>query len=340
MGSIPTQRLDETSDAAGDLEGMDSEIEERVGAEKPDQSPAASSPIPLGARYANFARLALPIFIALCTVYATNVTSGLIPIRLLDPGWQIKSVVLLINNVGFPLVALAILGLAADQVSQNKGVAKAWQLVKTWAPIFCLLYLLIIPLHITAIWRARSEAFQQQQLGVAKIEEDYARFKEMVLSIDSANNLRAALAQNRMGALSDADMALPLPTLRRNLLAAGQSAHDQALAGLPSINKQVINQIPDVVRIGLTALTVSEVFGAVSQPKQGLFSFIARRFKVLSRFPLFSNIRGWLNDWRRWWRQRNAQASKDRRARQLTAQRKKMKAKSERNRANSRKSRR
>jgi len=323
-----------------DFSGAASGDQDKDPQEKSDPAAASASLFPLGARYANFSRLALPLGLALATVYVTNIFSGLIPLRILDPGWQIKAVVLLINNVGFPLVALAIFGLAADQVAQNKGIARAWQLIKTWAPLLCLLYLLIIPIHLNAVWQARSAALKEQQAGVGKIEQDYARFKEMVLSIDTATNLRAALAQNRMGALSDADMALPLPTLRRNLLAAGQAAHDQALSGIPSINKQVVGQIPDILRIGLTALAVSEAFGAVAQPRQGLFSFLSRRAKFLGRLPFLAIFGRWLSSLRRSWRNRSVQASKDRRARQLSAQRKKMKAESERNRSSARKSRR
>jgi hypothetical protein len=143
-----------------------------------------------------------------------------------------------------------------------------------------------------------------------------------------------------MGALSDADMALPLPTLRRNLLAAGQAAHDQALGGIPSINKQLIGQIPDILRIVLTSLAVSEAFGAVAHPRQGLFSFLSRRTRGPGRFSVLATFAGWLANGRRSWRNRSVEASKDRRARQLNAQRKKTKAEAERSRANARKARR
>ncbi len=340
IGLSPNQSSEDPSRPDSDSSGALLGDQADGAQEKSDPAAASASLFPLGARLANFSRLALPLGIALVTVYATNVLSGLVPLRILDPGWQVKSVVLLINNVGFPLVALGIFALAFDQAAQNKGIAWAWQQIKTWAPLLCLLYLLIIPIYFRAVWQSRSVALAEQQVGIGKIEQDYARFKDMVLSIDSATNLRAALAQNRMGALSDADMALPLPTLRRNLLAAGQAAHDQALGGIPSINKQLIGQIPDILRIVLTSLAVSEAFGAVAQPRQGLFSFLSRRNRGLGRFPVGASFGGLLANWRRSWRNRSMEASKDRRARQLSAQRKKIKAEADRNRANARKARR
>jgi len=341
INNSPNDSPEDWSPPESDSQGGAIAAADKKGAQaKSDSAATASSLFPLGARLANFSRLAFPLGIALVTVYATNVLSGLIPLRILDPGWQVKSVALLVNNVGFPLVGLAVFALAFDQAAQNKGIAWAWQQIKTWAPLLCLLYLLIIPIHLRAIWQARSAALAEQQVGIGKIEQDYARFKEMVLSIDSATNLRAALAQNRMGALSDADMALPLPTLRRNLLAAGQAAHDQALGAIPSINKQLIGQIPDILRIVLTSLAVSEAFGAVAQPRQGLFSFLSRRGKGLGRFSVVATFGGWLANGRRSWRIRSMEAAKDRRARELSAQRKKIKAEAERSRANARKARR
>jgi hypothetical protein len=340
IGRSPDQSPEDLASADSDFSGPAIGDQDKGSQVKSVSASSNASPFALGARYENFSRLAFALGLALVTVYATNILSGLMPVRILDPGWQIKTVALFVNNVGFPLVALAIFALAADQAPQNKGIARAWHLIKTWSPLLCLLYLVIVPVHLNAVWQARSAALREQQVGIGKIELDYARFKDLVLSIDSATNLRAALAQNRMGALSDADMALPLPTLRRNLLAAGQAAHDQAINGIPSINKQAIGQIPDILRISLTSLVVSEAFGAVAQPRQGLFSFLSRRSKNLGRLPFLVVFGRWLTDLRRSWRNRNVKASKDRRARELSAQRKKMKAESERKRANSRKPRR
>ena len=341
IGRSPNHSPDDLANPNSDFSGPSIGNQDKGTQEKFVSASPNASPFPLGARYENFSRIAFALGLALVTVYATNIFSGVIPVRILDPGWQIKTVVLLVNNVGFPLVALAIFALASDQAPQNKAIARAWHLIKTWSPLLCLLYLLIIPVHLNAVWQARSAALREQQVGIGKIELDYARFKDMVLSIDSASNLRAALAQNRMGALSDADMALPLPTLRRNLLAAGQAAHDQAISGIPSINKQAIGQIPDILRITLTSLVVSEAFGAVAQPRKGLFSFLSRRSRTFGRLPSLAGLGRWLSELRRSWRNRNVKAAQDRRARQLSAQRKKMKAEAERNRAaNARKPRR
>ena len=223
-------------------------------------------------------RLAVPLAVALLTAYVTAVASELLPVQLLVPAWQLKLVAVLVNNVGFALTAVFVMALAMDIAPTQRSIAQGWQRIQAWAPAVSLLFLLLIPLQLSAVWSNYRLAVNSQQEAISRIEAGHKRFRLVVQTAPTGKELQAALAFNQVGAISDADTAIPLPLLRRNLLAAGETTRQRALAGVGRVSRaDLLKQLPDVLRIVLTALAAAEVFGAVSVPPRGLLRTLFRR---------------------------------------------------------------
>jgi len=279
-------------------------------------------------------RLAVPMAVALLTAYVTAVVSELLPVQLLVPAWQLKMVAVLVNNVGFALTAVFVMALAMDIAPAQRSIAQGWQRIQDWAPAVSLLFLLLIPLQLSAVWGNYRLAANSQQEAISRIEAGHKRFRLVVQTAPTGKDLQAALAFNQVGAISDADTAIPLPVLRRNLLAAGEATRQRALAGVGRVSRaDLLKQLPDVLRIVLTALAAAEVFGAVSVPPRGLLRPLFGRPLGDGGQP-GSSWRRRLEQWRqglqRFLNRSRSEAERKRRAREVEALKKKRRSEAQR----------
>jgi hypothetical protein len=90
----------------------------------------------------------------LLAVFLINLISGAMPLKLLDPQWQLRVILQLIANVSFPLVGFMLICLA-PQIDPGLALLQRWRhRSQTLALGAVLLFLLIIPLQTTRAGRS------------------------------------------------------------------------------------------------------------------------------------------------------------------------------------------
>ncbi|MCX5948331.1 MAG: hypothetical protein NTY67_09180 [Cyanobacteria bacterium] len=84
-------------------------------------------------------------------LFACNVLSGILPIRLIDAGWQLNAIQSLQNLAFLPLLGTCLLLLGADP--DDTGSGQRLGLIRKGAGLACIGFLLLIPLQAAGTWR-------------------------------------------------------------------------------------------------------------------------------------------------------------------------------------------
>jgi len=88
--------------------------------------------------------------LGLYVLFACNLLSGFLPLRLIDPTWQLSAIRSLESLAFLPLTATSLLLLGSDlKVKENQLLG----LIRRGAALACIGFLLLIPLQATAMWR-------------------------------------------------------------------------------------------------------------------------------------------------------------------------------------------
>jgi hypothetical protein len=153
----------------------------------------------------------------LLALFAIWSLTAILPLQLLSPVWGHQLVVSLVNNAPLLLIGVALLRLAIG-LGPGEPALRAWRLrVCRLAALVAVVYLLLVPLDLVSTWRQ----VQGLQLQAQRRERAMNRVEQQALqAIDQATDgasLANRLRQLQGPQLSSADLALPLPALKREL---------------------------------------------------------------------------------------------------------------------------
>ena len=88
--------------------------------------------------------------LGLYVLFVCNLLGGILPLRLIDPAWQLGAIRSLETLAFLPLIATCLILLGSDL----KGtVTRQLGLIRRGAALACIGFLLLIPLQVTAMWR-------------------------------------------------------------------------------------------------------------------------------------------------------------------------------------------
>jgi len=199
----------------------------------------------------------------LLAVFLINLISGALPLRLLDPQWQLRVILQFIANVSFPLVAFMLICLA-PQIDPGLALLQRWrQRSQTLALAAVLLFLLIIPLRTVATWRVIHQANADLASQRQNDQRQFVALKQGIEQAKTMDDLQARMKALDGPVLGLQDQALPLERVRQQLLQALELARANnrtALAALPP--DQVYAQVRNTIQISSICLAMALAFAA------------------------------------------------------------------------------
>lgn len=241
----------------------------------------ASNPLTSSAR--GIAMAGLMLF----AVYIAILAGSILPLKLLDPLWQLRMGTSMINAAPFPLVGLALLHLAncidpLDPLltSRRRGAAQL-------AVLAALGFALLIPLMtLDAIQQQRNQTTTQTS-QISGAETRIKALREAVAAANSTAELNDRLSALKGPTLNAVDKAQPLPTLKARIGVmldefAAQVERQRQLTPPPS----PLLLLPDLLRNGFAALALAVGFAA-----------LARRPQV--SVSLLEELQRWWSSWLR-----------------------------------------
>jgi hypothetical protein len=167
--------------------------------------------IALGRRLGVFA---ITLFVA----YAAAVLAVLLPPRILDPQWQLRFGSALTDNAALALVGLALLFVAAWLDPDDRRLTARRRAVSQWAVAAALGFLLLVPLQGVAAWNSFHTAALGRDRLIGEATERLSAFRRAIGAATTTADLQARIGALRGPSLTPAQLALPLPELRRQLL--------------------------------------------------------------------------------------------------------------------------
>jgi len=202
----------------------------------------------------NLSRLALVLF----ALFAAIVIGSLVPFRPFDPAWQNRLTGSFVNAGTLPLFALALLQLGTYLDPDDPVVNRRWQRFSRIASAAALGFLLLVPLQISAGLRLQSsiDGIQASRLDAA--ERKLSALRGAVQQASSTDTLAEGLRKLNGPSLSPADLALPLPLLKAQVI----SVFDQSQA---QINRErnalprtgPLRLLPELLRTSLASLILA-----------------------------------------------------------------------------------
>jgi hypothetical protein len=237
---------------------------------------SASNASPVG-----FLRVAAFVFfgIFVCSIFLRS-----LPVRLLDPVWQIAWITALVDMAGYALVGVVVLTLAHMLVPSHRALLHQLLWVSRLSRFAALGFLLLVPLLLSALYRdhARVELFAERQ------RQSLGQQEQVLRQAIGAARSRSELLQvvGRFNAPALAGFALseaPLEAQRSealSLLRAGIEAARRQLETLPqgSLLAILINNLRLIALCLLLALGFSSAHtGRLSFPLLSLLPPLPRR---------------------------------------------------------------
>lgn len=207
------------------------------------------------------------ISLALFLGYGAVVLTGILPLSILDPNWQLKLCSVLVQNAPLALVGIAILHVAAYLDGRRPSLRARQAFVSRWSIVVALGFFLLVPLQASSAWRVFASSVQGQNGGeLAVLNRRFEGMRRAINSATSPTELQARLNAAGGPTLSAADIAAPLPILRPRLLSSLEQAQNKAKEQLsrskPSIVWTLMQRTFHVV---VSALGYGLAFAASAQ---------------------------------------------------------------------------
>ena len=200
------------------------------------------------------------VALAFLGVFVLVVGLDAIPVRLLDPLWQLGVANSITMTGGYLLNGLALLFLASALIPDSPGLMRGIRLARRWAAIASLGFLLLVPLQLFSLWRLdalTSTAAQRQQQG---FERNLASLRRTVSSARTIQELQAGLQAQGAPPLSPADLQLPPEEIKQRVLATFTAAeNDYRRRSEVSRSRGAIE--PGLLRRTIRSIGLSFLFG-------------------------------------------------------------------------------
>jgi len=214
----------------------------------------------------------------LLVIFVLVVAGRVLPIRVLDPTWQLQISSVLADNAIVAILALALVHLAAYLNPANEDLSRRRDQFGRLAIAVVLGFLLLIPLQAVATFNL----IQLGDLGAKYQANDSSRrlylLQQAIDSSKSTDEIKVRFAKINAPPLPDDLLQLPLDDLKKEL--------KSQLRTLEYSVKQKVTQAAERPRQGrtrlvataiqkiLTSLACALAFGALAQPKGAEISLL------------------------------------------------------------------
>ena len=172
----------------------------------PPRSESSRSGAPVLSSAPGLSVVALVLFL----LFASLVVAALFPLQPLDPAWQLRLAVTLINSAAFPLLGLALLQIAAELGPHDPQLKSRARLCSQLAVAAALGFLLLLPLQTVAGLQQGRSLNQAQASRLQGAEAKLRALREVVAGATSNADLNVQLQKLSGPVLGPADIAQPL----------------------------------------------------------------------------------------------------------------------------------
>ena len=155
---------------------------------------------------------------ALLLVFLAALLPQLLPLRLLDPAWQLRLCGVLAENGVLPLLALGLLFLASYLDPDNAIIRSLRERASRLAVWAALGFFLLAPLQLYAMAQASTRLDLRQQQQRHSAEERLTAIERSITTARSSAELQQRLQALQAPPLPEAEQSLPLAQLRPVLL--------------------------------------------------------------------------------------------------------------------------
>lgn len=245
--------------------------------------------------------------IVLCILYVSIVLATSLPLRLLEPSWQLRVIGALVNGSGFPLVGLGLLHLASYLAPQSQRLARRRRFCAGLAVPVALGFLLLIPLQFWLSWQTYSTRVSLQQVRLGREQSSISAIRQAITGSSSHAELQKKLEDLNGAKLAPAELAMPLPLLKAQAAVSLDQAElrlRRRRDALPSGDAWGL--LGPGLSNALSTLAVAIGFAALAQPSgsggsllhswQAMFSwmpFLQRRTRQTRESE---RVAGWVED--------------------------------------------
>lgn len=226
------------------------------------------------------------IGVALLVIFTILILTSIIPIKFIDPAWQLRLIRSLVNNGTIAVLGLVLVNLAPIFLPSEKLNRRRLRIANL-AVVASIGYLLMVPLQGVAIWQSlnslNNAQFRQLQVAKDRIEQ----IRKAVNDASSTADLQRRLQAIPGPGFPPLDPERPIAVVRPQLLSALNAAQGQVQArstGLPADRLQQL--IQESIRVGLSALVFAMVFACGSVWPGGsrsLFDIWMRGFRIIGQ---------------------------------------------------------
>jgi len=200
--------------------------------------------------------------LVLLVVFAISVLAATFPIQVLDAQWQLGLVSALVNNASLALVGGLLLPLGHVFDASNEKLRRKRALVRTWAKVVAIGFLLLIPVQIVSglnYFRSFTTSIESQTNQSSK---KLSAVRDAIATAPSPDELQTRM-QKLLGptaVLSPVQRRLPLAELRQQLLQQTEMASNQLQRRLDAQNRiKPDRAVKDSLRV--IALAISYALG-------------------------------------------------------------------------------
>jgi hypothetical protein len=196
-------------------------------------------------------------------IFAVSAASMVLPLSLLAPGWQHQQIATLVNNGVIALLSLVLMAVAHALDPRNSGVKLLLGRFRRWAAAAALGYLLLVPLAIYSLG-GQIEIEQRQVLRQREqVSRRYDAMGDLIARAPTVEALRLGLIQMDGPVLGAADLAEPLPALRRRLRVLLKQGRSQVLEQVKPVDPaRRMLMVRETVRLAVSSLVFAAAFAA------------------------------------------------------------------------------
>ncbi|MBD2551538.1 hypothetical protein H6G65_18560 [Microcystis elabens FACHB-917] len=211
-----------------------------------------------------------------------------LPLRLLNPSWQLRFTARLLSLGSIPLIGFACIHLAVIFNPANKFYQQRLPFIRRLAFAAAIGFLLLIPLQGFATWRAYTTAKSNQQTLVRQAQRRVAPLKQAIEAATSTEDLQKKLSsiEGSQLRLAPEDLSRPLGTVKEAILsnlARSENLYTDQLARVTG-PEQIWAAIQAIVRTVLASLGFFIGFAAgaqLSPTSPTLQQLVSMRFRSL-----------------------------------------------------------
>jgi len=221
--------------------------------------------------------------IALLVVYTATALGSILPVRVMDPVWQLSTTATLTNNAPVALVGLAGMHLATHLDPGHSILRRRLSVSARLAQFAVVGFLLLVPVQVMAVWTTIHARETVQKRQMVAVDRRIAEVRRAINSSSTVEQLQAELNRLKLGTLvvrgNPADQTLT--SVREKLLQSLQTTRSNLQNRNTTPVPQLIWQlIQNSLQVIFSAIALAAGFAALAKPMGRLGTLLTGAGKV------------------------------------------------------------